>query len=81
MVHFHHLCVKLPFNVFLQQLQNVEFPGGFQEKTTSREQVTCELLVLAGLMLCGANGCWLLSLAACSCSLANLCFSSRVRDI
>ncbi len=35
---------------------------------------------VAALTLFGASGCWLLSLAACSCSLAKRCFSSRVRD-
>lgn len=43
--------------------------------------VTFELLAEAGLTVCGASGCWFLSLAACSCSLAKRCFSSRVRDI
>lgn len=29
---------------------------------------------------CGLRGCWLFSFCACSCSLANFCFSSSVSD-
>lgn len=48
---------------------------------TDELKVTLVLDPEAGLIAWGANGCWLLSLAACSCSFAKRCFSSRVRDI
>lgn len=53
----------------------------FRLHTSRNAGVTLVLVLDASLTACGANGCWLLSLAACSCSLAKRCFSSRVRDI
>lgn len=55
---------------------------------TARESQSGECLGFTWLLeeadclaACGANGCWFLNLAACSCSFAKRCFSSSVSDI
>lgn len=66
---------------FTGNLRNMGASSCLHLHTNWNGGVTLVFALEAGLTACGANGCWLLSLAACSCSLAKRCFSSRVKDI
>lgn len=71
----------LSLSYLLGNLRETWFCQCLHLHSSRNAEVTLVLELEAGLTACGANGCWFLSLAACSCSFAKRCFSSRVRDI